>query len=279
MRVRLPDVPQRPGRKTRKVQEHHFAHAKGAECAHSVETALHLAAKDILAKRREIVLPAVEIHFPYSSRHIAVAPERRYLIEAIEVERKLQSIIPDVIVKIGGRRLLVEVTVTHGVGREKLRKIRELGLSCVEIDLSDADRNLAREEIEKFVVDENSRKRLAAQRARRRRAQETVVPSDAPSFRISGTRATGGQMPDPGKDLEGKPYANVNRRLHGMRAHAHTRRRRSSLRRVPHAGQTTATGNGGSAPATAGVRAFGGGRSNESGRALARSEDAGRTTA
>ena len=62
-----------------KVQEHHFAHDKGAECAHAVETALHLAAKDILAKRREIVLPAVEIHFPYSSRRIAIAPERRYL--------------------------------------------------------------------------------------------------------------------------------------------------------------------------------------------------------
>ena len=51
-----------------KVQEHHFAHAKGAECAHAVKTALHLAAKDILAKRREIVLPSVEIEFPHSPR-------------------------------------------------------------------------------------------------------------------------------------------------------------------------------------------------------------------
>lgn len=192
-----------------KVQEHHFAHAKGAECAHAVETALHLAAKDILAKRREIVLPAVEIHFPYSSRHIAVAPERRYLIEAIEVERKLQSIIPDVIVKIGGRRLLVEVTVTHGVGSEKLRKIRELGLSCVEIDLSDAERNLAREEIEKFVVDENSRKRWlhnvrADEEHRKLLSQATLLPSVYRGLALHVDRC-----PIPARTWKGKPYANV----------------------------------------------------------------------
>ena len=46
------------------VVAHHFTHASGDECQHAVETALHLAAKDILAVRKEIVLPAVEAHFP-----------------------------------------------------------------------------------------------------------------------------------------------------------------------------------------------------------------------
>ena len=77
-----------------KVMGHHFAHAKGAECAHAVETALHLAAKDILAKRREIVLPAVEIRFQHSSWHNIIAKEQRYEIESVVVEQKLGSIIP-----------------------------------------------------------------------------------------------------------------------------------------------------------------------------------------
>ena len=47
-----------------KIKEHHFAHASGVECRHAAETALHVAAKDILAKRKEIVLPEVEVHLP-----------------------------------------------------------------------------------------------------------------------------------------------------------------------------------------------------------------------
>ena len=111
-----------------KVVEHHFAHASGDECQHAAETALHLAAKDILAVHNEIVLPAVEIHFPHTSRRTAIAPQRRYPIESVAVERKLGSIIPDLVVRISGRELLVEVTVTHGVDGDKLRKIRELGM-------------------------------------------------------------------------------------------------------------------------------------------------------
>ena len=116
-----------------KVVEHHFAHASGDECQNAVETALHLAAKDILAARKEIVLPAVEIPPSYGFPHIEIAPERRYFIESVAVEQRLGSIVPDVIVQIDGRELLVEVTVTHGTDRDKLRKIRVLGVSCVEI--------------------------------------------------------------------------------------------------------------------------------------------------
>ena len=75
-----------------KVVEHHFAHASGDECQHAVETA-HLAAKEILAVRKELVLPAVEIHSRYTSRRTAIAAQRRYFIESVAVERKLGSII------------------------------------------------------------------------------------------------------------------------------------------------------------------------------------------
>ena len=162
-----------------KINEHHFAHASGEECRHAAETALHLAAKDILARRKEIVLPEVAFEFPHTSRGKIIAPERRYPIESVEVERKTGSIIPDVIVECSGRELLVEVTVTHGVDDEKLRRIRELDLSCLEVDLSDAPRDLGREELEKIVVDGTARKRwlhnVRANEARNKMLSEATL--------------------------------------------------------------------------------------------------------
>ncbi len=192
-----------------KVVEHHFAHASGDECQHAAETALHLAAKDILKVRKEIALPAVQILPSYGFPHIEIAPKRRYPVESVAVEQRLGSIIPDVIVRIKGRELLVEVTVTHGTDRAKIRKIRELGMSCVEIDLSDTDRDLAREELEKIVVDGTGHKRwlhnVHAEEWRRRKLSEgTLLYSVHRGFawHVDG-------CPIPARVWRGKHYANV----------------------------------------------------------------------
>ena len=192
-----------------KVQEHHFAHAKGAECAHAVETALHLAAKAILAKRREIVLPSVEIEFPHSPRRTVIAPEQRYAIESVEVEQRLGSIIPDVIARIKGRELLVEITVTHGVDDDKLKKIKELGLSCLEINLSDVQRDLSREILEKVVADETTHKRWlhnvrAHEMLKKMLSEATLLPSVHRGF---ADHADG--CPIPARVWNGNPYANM----------------------------------------------------------------------
>ena len=192
-----------------KIKEHHFAHASGEECRHAAETALHLAAKDMLAKRKEIVLPEVAVNASYGFPRIVVAPQRRYAIASAEVERKTGSIIPDVIVEVNGRQLLVEVTVTHGVDDAKLAKIRELGLSCLEIDLSDAPRDLGREELEKIVVDGSARKRwlhnVRANEARNRILSEaTLLPSveRGLAWHVDG-------CPIPARVWKGNAYANV----------------------------------------------------------------------
>ena len=192
-----------------KIKEHHFAHASGEECRHAAETALHLAAKDMLAKRKEIVLPEVAVNASYGFPRIVVAPQRRYAIASAEVERKTGSIIPDVIVEVSGRQLLVEVTVTHGVDDAKLAKIRERGLSCLEIDLSDAPRDLGREELEKIVVDGSAQKRwlhnVRANEARNRILSEaTLLPSVERGFawHVDG-------CPIPARVWKGNAYANV----------------------------------------------------------------------
>ena len=120
--------------------------------------------------RKEFALPAVEIPPDYGFPHIKIAPERRYPVESVALEKKLGLITPDVIIRIKGRELLVEVTVTHRTDKAKIRKIRELGMSCVEIDLSDTDRGPARDELERIVVDGTGHKRwLHNERAEERR--------------------------------------------------------------------------------------------------------------
>ncbi len=106
------------------IRQHHFAHAKGEECEHAVETSLHLAAKDILDKRREIVLPAVEVHFPHAPKYNEmVAPERRCLIKSVVLEQRLGSIIPDVIAVIG-ESWPCGATITTMSGRTRRSEIK-----------------------------------------------------------------------------------------------------------------------------------------------------------
>lgn len=203
-----------------KVREHHFAHASGDECPHAVETALHLAAKDILAVRKELVLPAIKIpsHYmrldseSYMDEHSPeLVPQRRYCIESVTVEKRLGSITPDLIIKISGREILVEVTVTHGVSKDKLRKIRNLGLSCLEIDLSDLDRSPSCEELKEVIVDGITHKRwlynVYAEKRGRNMLSEAIllfkVPQSIP-LRVEGCPVSTKM------DCKGISYAYIN---------------------------------------------------------------------
>ena len=138
-----------------------FAHTSGDSCQHAVETALHLAAKDVLARRREIVLPAVEVKFPYdkfvkynfSHKTVPMAPEQRYQLDSVELEQRMSEIIPDVLAKVKNRPLLIEIRVTHKVDEYKLKKIQDLNVSCLEIDLSKMPRDFSEENMETWIIE------------------------------------------------------------------------------------------------------------------------------
>ena len=57
------------------------------------------------------------------------------------------------ILEISGQQLLVEVFVTHSVDNEKLRRINELGISNIEIDLSSAPRDLPMKALSELILD------------------------------------------------------------------------------------------------------------------------------
>lgn len=174
----------------------HFAHHKSAECSTGLQTALHLAAKDIIARHGHLCLPGATGDFSftpafwasfdfeaepyqyelgytdgyngstyeYNETELGLLSRYHFAsqvadVEAVVLEKKTGDIIPDLLVTIGGRQVLVEVAVTHFVDAAKLEKIRNLGLPALEIDLSKVKRELTLPELEDLVVQQATHKK------------------------------------------------------------------------------------------------------------------------
>jgi hypothetical protein len=73
-------------------------------------------------------------------------------VDSVREEKKVGDIIPDLVLKIGQRKLLVEVFVTNRVDNRKIEKIKELGMSAIEIDLSTSPRHMPKETLSELIV-------------------------------------------------------------------------------------------------------------------------------
>lgn len=131
---------------------HHFAHHQGGECAKAVETALHLAAKKILSDEKVIVIPKVLVEFDSYRESLVLSPDQKIELDEVIEEKRTEDIIPDLIAVKNGFKLFIEVHVTHEVDEAKLEKIRRLGISAIEIDLSKEDREFTEENLRDMVI-------------------------------------------------------------------------------------------------------------------------------
>ena len=125
-----------------KLKQHHFRHDGGDACKGGIESAIHLAAKQIISERKQITLPEYNIVSPlrdsrwkqYSKCFISC---QEIEFESVEEEVGLNGIVADVLAKINGRPLVIEIFYRHKVDDEKIDKIKKAGLSAIEIDLSE----------------------------------------------------------------------------------------------------------------------------------------------
>lgn len=149
-------------------KQRHFAH-NNASCnalaAH--QSALHMLAKEILEKERKICLPPLTVtlnEIPNTDKYrrfinklpeeLTVKKSTYIYCDRVVLEKKLSDIIPDVVIETKGRYCLVEVAVTHFIDEEKINKIKKIGLSVVEIDLSSLNEaNFSRDDIRKAIID------------------------------------------------------------------------------------------------------------------------------
>lgn len=119
------------------VKVHHFAHHSerdGSACISPGETALHKFAKSILDERLEIALPEMVVENS-DDREVVVQPTK-ITFEAAVLEARAESIVPDVVLELRDRKLIVEFKVTHACDEMKIVRIRSMNVGAIEIDLS-----------------------------------------------------------------------------------------------------------------------------------------------
>jgi hypothetical protein len=144
------------------IRAHHFGHYEAAACRHAAETALHGFAKHVLLTHRRLLLPAAVA--ATETRQVEVAPAREVALDDTALERRLGDVVPDVIVTVRGRALLVEIAVTHFCRPAKLARIRALGLPAIEVDLSAVARDAAPRAIAAALLREGQRRWLYNER-------------------------------------------------------------------------------------------------------------------
>lgn len=121
----------------------HFAHMNATSCGTGLESALHLAAKQLIADRKEVHLPGLAVEVDALSvdgelvvRHAELRPRGLIPLLNVRVEESLVGLRPDLIAITHFEHVLIEIAVTSFVGPEKLERIKTTGNPAVEFDLS-----------------------------------------------------------------------------------------------------------------------------------------------
>lgn len=136
---------------------HHFGHHDaGQPCAHVAETNAHLWAKRVLEREKRIVIPPVMIE--HEGQAFEVSPARVYAFASARLEKRLDSIVPDVILETkDGTQLIIEVCVTQSCDEVKIEKLRTEDRSAIEVNLRRFRTSQDREAIEAALLSEGPR--------------------------------------------------------------------------------------------------------------------------
>ncbi len=121
----------------------HFAHTAQSSCAGGLESAIHLAVKQLIEDRRELYMPALvdEVSAMGALRHRTrtgtARPGGLTSLTEVRQEQPVGAIRPDLLVHTGNEQVMVEVAFTHFVDVNKLDLIRRLNIPALEVDVSD----------------------------------------------------------------------------------------------------------------------------------------------
>lgn len=138
---------------------HHFAHRSNEDCEYGYESSLHLAAKDILSRSEKMVIPPVYVKFPQSGKSKELLYLKKEIpVDRVELEKRFDDIIPDIVVYSGDEHFFIEIYVTHPIDDEKLKKLKEKNISTIEIDLSKIKRDISVEDLSDILLKSSDRK-------------------------------------------------------------------------------------------------------------------------
>ena len=144
---------------------HHFAHHSDADCASAFETSVHLMAKQIIAQEKRLTTPQLTLRerdtdsdgFP-TWQELTI-PEANVRCSSVDTEKEVSNLKIDAVGRNHrGAELLIEFFVTHEVPGDKKEKIRVLGKSAIEIDLSDVSYSITEAKLKDLIVESTKTK-------------------------------------------------------------------------------------------------------------------------
>ena len=137
----------------------HFAHHGGDVGETCAESAIHAAAKQVLLEHNWLRAPEMRVTVSSTTKSgmklhesSLLSAERSIRFEHAALEVWETSVRPDLVGYRGDRKLLVEMYYRHRVDGNKRRKLKELDLPAIEIDLSDIDASAGFQAIIERVV-------------------------------------------------------------------------------------------------------------------------------
>ena len=137
------------------------------ECRSAFETSIHLMAKQILEKNKNAIFPMLELSMSLKddngilhTEKIEVSPKTNKEFNNVKLEKRLEDIRPDIIAYTQSQLpFLIEIAVTNFSNAEKKKKIRDLNLYAIEIDLSNISYHTSESELTKLVIEEFKNKK------------------------------------------------------------------------------------------------------------------------
>ena len=123
------------------VRAWHFAHAGGGDCSGAAEGALHKAAKQLIVREGEILVPALEARASHQlddgriGEAALVRPPETWALTETREEVTVGSYRIDVAGTHSGYPVFIEVAVTHVIEESKRDALSGLGVSSFEIVL------------------------------------------------------------------------------------------------------------------------------------------------
>lgn len=122
----------------------HFAHVSDTVCIGAQMSAIHLRAQQIIVDKKIVMAPA------YTKYNRTVSAKQLVFVDAKPEERnEWEGIRPDVVCEDAeGRKWSIEIFYTNEIDENRRSKIKELGISCIEIDV----RNVRIEDLEEFLL-------------------------------------------------------------------------------------------------------------------------------
>lgn len=133
----------------------HFAHLPDSRC--SGETALHVYAKELLERERELTFAPLVLQ--QEGIEEIVFEGGRFKLDHVIIEVDRPGFRPDAIVTLTSKEFAVEFKVAHAVDDAKQEKVAAVDIPMIEIDLNSLRfRHVSMEELDEAILHSSDRK-------------------------------------------------------------------------------------------------------------------------